>query len=97
MTLKQSNQPDGDYIIERGVGRFKSGSTVDQFGVPKKAIDNGTHRIDRFLKSVDKHFQKTSDFILLDSRNLSKKDKDIVNQYINDNYSDQLDRLIKIE
>ena len=61
------------------------------------AIQSGNFKLDRFLISVDVHFRKPVDFLLMDVRHLNEAQKAEIGNYINVKYSDQLDRLIKIE
>ena len=97
LKLGPSKSLDGDYIIQSGVGRLSTGKTIDQFGVPQRAIEVGGFKMSDFLLSVDDHFRKTSDFLLMDIRSLDAQQKTAIKSYINDNYSGQLDRLITIE
>lgn len=97
LKLGPSNSLDGDYMITKGAGGYSSGKTIDQFGVPKKAIDSGGFQMSEFIESIDSHFRKTSDFLLMDIRHLSKKQQSSVGDYINTKYSDQAERLITIK
>ena len=87
----------GDYAIESGKinGIDASGKTVDQFGIPKTAVEQ--YDIGEFFASIDSHFRKKGvDYLLIDARNLSEGQKSAVINYLNKNYGSQLNKVITI-
>ncbi|MDI9363588.1 MAG: RHS repeat-associated core domain-containing protein [Flavobacterium sp.] len=96
--LRGLNQGEaGDYAFESGIlnGKSVASKTIDQLGIPISAV--GKFRIGDLTNQITKHFNKKGvDFILLDGRNLSSKEKTSVMEYIKTNHANDLNRLITI-
>lgn len=97
LTLRELKPNEsGDYAIASGYinGNSVAGKTVDEMG-PEQGKP---YNLNEVLKSLDKHLnQKSADYVLFDMRGLTNEDKDKTNDYINQNQSNNVDRIIKIQ
>lgn len=73
------------------------GKTFDLVGIPPGKSHFHSDKLERFLPSIDAHFRKQVDYIVLDVRYMNEAQKNKTLSYINEEYATDLDRLILVE
>jgi hypothetical protein len=81
----------GEWI---GKSEAYKGKVFDLLGVPPGKSQFHGHKMERFLPSIDAHFLKQIDYIVLDTRNMTAAQRQAVMEYINSKWSSQSTRLI---
>ena len=81
----------GEWIGKSGAYR---GKVFDLLGVPPGKSQFHGPKMERFLPSIDAHFLKQIDYIVLDTRNMTAIQRQAVVDYINSKWSSQSARLI---
>jgi hypothetical protein len=85
---------DGEWISVNGPYR---GKVFDLVGVPQGKSKFHSDAMERFLPSVDGHFNKSIDYVVLDTRYMRPAQKQTVLRYVERNFSSQRGRLILLE
>jgi hypothetical protein len=96
VTLRRATGDEaGDFVFTKGVinGKVLSGKTLDQLGPPPAP----GFSLSKFLNSVDDHFNKSVDYLLLDMRSFDETTKTAVRDHIDKKWSSQKERLFTIE
>jgi len=81
----------GEWIGKSGGYKGKS---FDLLGLPPEKAQFHRPTMERFLPSIDAHFLKKIDYIVLDTRFMAPAQKQAVLDYINSKWSAQMERLI---
>lgn len=77
-------------------GAYK-GKTFDLLGVPPGKSVFHSDAMEKFLPSVDSHFRKSINYVVLDVRYMNPEQKKNVLEYVNNKYSGEKSRLILLE
>jgi hypothetical protein len=92
--LKRDPTGDAEWIAISGA---YEGKTFDLLGIPKGKSHFHNDTMERFLPSIDAHFRKQLDYVVLDTRYMTPAQKHTVLEYINRKYLSELNRLIILE
>lgn len=74
-------------------GKYK-GKVFDVVGIPEGKAVFHSDALEKFLPSVDSHFLKSIDFVILDTRYMTAGQKQTVLNYINKRWASEVKRLI---
>lgn len=74
-------------------GPYK-GKTFDLLGIPPGKAQFHSPQLEKFLPSVDSHFLKSVEYVVLDTRNMTAAQKATLMNYINTKWAAQMGRLI---
>ncbi len=92
--LRRSPDPEADWI---GTSGSYEGKTFDLIGLPRGASAFQSDNMRKFLRSVDVHFLKSVDYIVLDVRFMTPAQKETVLRHINARWASEKSRLILVE
>lgn len=77
--FKRDLSGDGEWVSLSGPYK---GKTFDLLGIPPGKSQFHSPKMEKFLPSVDSHFRKSIDHIVLDTRNMTAEQKKTVLNYI---------------
>ncbi len=84
----------GDFISISGPYKGKS---FDAFGLPENVATYPGYDVStKFFPSIDKHFNKQVDYLILDTRFMNETQRKSVMDYIDENYSNQKSKLFTL-
>jgi len=92
--LKRDPTGDAEWLATSGAYK---GNSFDLLGIPKGKSHFHSDTMERFLPSVDAHFRKQIDYVVLDTRYMTLAQKNTVLEYVNKKYLSELNRLIILE
>lgn len=83
--------------MDRQKGGPYASKVFDLLGIPPGKAQHHSANLEKFLPSVDSHFRKSIDLVVLDIRNMTPQQKATVLKYIDDKWASQKARLILLE
>jgi len=94
-TVKVSDKYQGGDFIPLS-GSF-SGKVIDHLGSGRAAIASGGFELNQLYKSIDAHYSKAVDYILIDIRYLGTDQRKLVKEYVNEKSAKEIARTLYIE
>jgi Flp pilus assembly pilin Flp len=92
--FKRDPSGDGEWISKSGP---YEGKTFDLLGIPEGKAKFHSPNLEKFLPSVDSHFRKSIDHVVLDTRHMTPDQKATVMRHIDAKWAAEKHRLILIE
>ena len=92
--FKRDKSGDAEWISVSGPYQ---GKTFDLVGIPKGKAKFHSDKLERFLPSVDSHFRKSLDFVVLDIRYMTLGQKQTALNHVNSVWSSHKSRLILLK